>query len=97
MLKKYGIKTNLLMIAAYPTETIEDYETVKQWFIDHKDFANNTIEHVQLTLPAILAGTQLEKTIDLTQFTDTAVLRHQHGKTLIKLLQECGYKIQPFF
>jgi radical SAM superfamily enzyme YgiQ (UPF0313 family) len=97
MLKKYGIKTNLLMIAGYPTETIEDYETVKQWFIDHKDFANNTIEQVQLTLPSILAGTQLEKTVNLEKFTATKALRRQHGTTLITLLQECGYNTRPFF
>ena len=97
MLRKYRIKTNLLMIAAYPTETPEDYQTVKQWFIDHKDFANTTIEHVQLTLPGILAGTKLEKTIDHDQFTKTRDLRYQHGKNLIKVLQECGYKIRTFF
>jgi len=97
MLKKYGIKTNLLMIAAYPTETIEDYETVKQWFIDHKDFANSTIEHVQLTLPAILPGTRLEKTVNLKEFTDTKYLRHQHANTLLTLLQQCGYNTKPFF
>jgi hypothetical protein len=48
MLKKYQLKTNLLMIAAYPTETSEDYETVKQWFVDHADYANNIIEKVQI-------------------------------------------------
>jgi radical SAM superfamily enzyme YgiQ (UPF0313 family) len=97
MLKKYGIKTNLLMIAAYPTETAEDYETVNQWFKDHKEYANVTIEHVQLTLPAILAGTGLERTIDLKQFNDTEFLRRQHGTNLIKILKECGYKVNTFF
>ena len=97
MAKKYQVQMNLLMIASYPTETSEDYKTVKQWFIDHKDFANTTIEHVQLTLPGILAGTKLEKTIDHDQFTKTRDLRYQHGKNLIKVLQECGYKIRTFF
>lgn len=97
MLKKYSIKTNLLMIAAYPTETVEDYEIVNQWFIDHKEYANTTIDQVQLTLPAILAGTQLERTIDLEQFNDKEAQRRQHGSNLIKLLRECGYKIRTFF
>jgi radical SAM superfamily enzyme YgiQ (UPF0313 family) len=97
MLKKYGIKTNLLMIAAYPTETLEDYETVKQWFRDHKEYANTTIDQVQLTLPGILAGTRLEKTIDHDQFKNAENLRYQHGKNVIKVLEECGYKIRTFF
>jgi radical SAM superfamily enzyme YgiQ (UPF0313 family) len=97
MLRKYQIKTNLIMIAAYPTETVEDYETVKQWFIDHKEYADVTIEHVQLTLPAVLAGTQLESTIDMEQFNSTRPSRVQHGRNLIKLLRECGYKIRTFF
>jgi len=97
MLKKYGIRTNLLMIAAYPTETVEDYETVNQWFRDHKEYANITIEHVQLTLPAVLAGTELERTIDLKQFNDTELQRRQHGKNLIGILKECGYKVKTFF
>jgi radical SAM superfamily enzyme YgiQ (UPF0313 family) len=97
MLRKYGIRTNLLMIAAYPTETVDDYETVNQWFRDHKEFADVTIEHVQLTLPAVLAGTQLERTIDFENFTNTESLRRQHGKNLVKLLKECGYKVRTFF
>jgi radical SAM superfamily enzyme YgiQ (UPF0313 family) len=97
MLKKYGIRTNLLMIAAYPTETVEDYEIVNQWFRDHKEYANTTIEHVQLTLPAILAGTKLERTTDLKQFRDTELQRRQHGINLMKILRECGYEVKTFF
>jgi radical SAM superfamily enzyme YgiQ (UPF0313 family) len=97
MLKKYQIKTNLLMIAGYPTETPEDYERVNQWFIDHKDYANNTIEQVQMTLPAILSGTRLEKKIDHDDFNSARLMRLQHGKTLVKLLEQCGYKVRAFF
>jgi radical SAM superfamily enzyme YgiQ (UPF0313 family) len=97
MLKKYGIRTNLLMIAAYPTETVNDYEVVNQWFRDHKEYANVTIEHVQLTLPSVLSGTELEKTVDLKQFNDTELQRRQHGTNLIEILRECGYKIKTFF
>jgi len=97
MLKKYGLQTHLLMIVAYPTETLEDHETVKQWFKDHKHFANNTIAQVQLTLPAILAGTQLEKTINLKEFNSTGPVRREHGRNLIEVLKECGYKIKTFF
>jgi radical SAM superfamily enzyme YgiQ (UPF0313 family) len=97
MLKKYGIRTNLLIIAAYPTETVEDYEIVNQWFRDHKEYANHTIELVSLTLPTVLAGTGLERTIDFKQFDDTKLQRRQHGTNLIGILKECGYKVRTFF
>lgn len=97
MLKKYGIKTTLLMIASYPSETLEDYETVKQWFRDHKEYANIIIEQVQLSLPGILAGTQLERTIDHEQFKSLHMQRVQHAKNVIKVLEECGYKIRTTF
>jgi len=97
MLKKYQLKTNLLMIAAYPTETLEDYETVKQWFIDHADFANNTIEKVQMTLPGILAGTVLETKIDRVEFQANKLLRLQHAQNLVRIMEKCGYNIQTFF
>lgn len=97
MLKKYQLKTNLLMIAAYPTETLEDYETVKQWFVDHVDYANNTIEKVQITLPGILAGTVLEAKIDRAKFDDKKSLRLQHAQNLVRVMEKCGYNIQTFF
>ena len=85
------------MIASYPSETVEDYETVKQWFRDHKEYANIIIEQVQLTLPGILAGTQLERTIDHEQFKSLHMQRVQHAKNVIKVLEECGYKVRTFF
>jgi len=97
MLKKYQLKTNLLMIAAYPTETLEDYETVKQWFVDHADYANNTIERVQMTLPGILAGTVLEAKIDHDEFNDKRLLRLQHAQNLKEILEKCGYNLHTFF
>ena len=97
MHKKYQLKTNLLMIAAYPTETSEDYETVKQWFVDHADYANNIIEKVQITLPDILAGTVLETKIDRAEFNDKGLLRRQHAQTLVETMKKCGYNIQTFF
>lgn len=97
MAQKYQVPMNLLMIAAYPTETLEDYETVKQWFVDHKDFANNTIMQVQCTLPDILPGTKLDKTIDHTEFLNTQSIRVQHGKNLIEVIKQCGFNVRTFF
>jgi radical SAM superfamily enzyme YgiQ (UPF0313 family) len=88
MAKKYEIKMNLLMIASYPTETTDEYEEVKQWFITHTEYANTTIEKVQISLPTVLAGTQLEKTINLPIFNEDHSLRLQNGKNLVNVLKE---------
>jgi hypothetical protein len=96
MCQKYQIPMNLLMIAAYPTETVEDYEATKQWFIDHKEFSNNTINQIQVTVPTILDGTELEKNIDLQQFSDTSELRRNHAVSLIEVIKECGFNIRSF-
>ena len=97
MLKKYQLKTNLLMIAAYPSETDEDYEIVKQWFIEHKDYADNTIAQVQMTMPDILAGTKLEKKSNRVEFNQGHDRRLKHARNLLELVKQCGYNTRCFF
>jgi radical SAM superfamily enzyme YgiQ (UPF0313 family) len=97
MLEKFQIDTNLLLIATYPTETPEEFEQSKKWFIEHKRFANNVIKQVQLTLPSVLPGTRLEKTIDLTSFESKQLERKQKGIELKELIVECGYNVRAFF
>lgn len=94
MCQKYQIPINLLMIVAYPTETLDDYETTKQWFINHKHLANNTINQVQVTLPAILPGTALEKTIDLQSYENNSVTRKEHADKLLVVIKECGFNLR---
>lgn len=96
MLKKYQIPTNLLLIAAYPTETIEEYQQSKQWFIDRKEFANNTIQQVQITSPTVLPGTRLEKNIDLENFNNTVLTRKTQAIELATLVQQCGFNVNHF-
>ena len=97
MARKYQIQMNLLMILCYPTETVEDYQQVKQWFIDHKDFANETVLKVQCTLPGILPGTKLEKTIDHVAFENAESMRHQHAIDTVEVMKQCGFNVQTFF
>jgi radical SAM superfamily enzyme YgiQ (UPF0313 family) len=97
MTKKYQISTNLLFIAAYPTETDEDYQAAKQWFIDHKEFANNTVEQVQLTLPTVLPGTRLESTINLDKFNADFRRRQKQANELDTVIKSCGFKTRTFF
>jgi radical SAM superfamily enzyme YgiQ (UPF0313 family) len=59
MTQKYSILVNLLMISGYPSETHEDYETIKQWFRDRKHFANNSVKLVQIVPLGIIPNTKL--------------------------------------
>jgi radical SAM superfamily enzyme YgiQ (UPF0313 family) len=97
MLDKFQIDTNLLLIATYPTETSEEFEQSKKWFVDHKHLASTVIKQVQLTMPAVLSGTQLEKTIDLDSFNRNSVKRLQKSHELKELIIQCGYNVKSFF
>lgn len=97
MARKYQIGMNMLLIAAYHGETEQDWEESKKWFQDRRDFANNTIMQVQLTLPAILAGTKLEATVDRAQFMEGHNSRREHGLQLKKVIESCGFQTRPFF
>jgi hypothetical protein len=59
--QKYQVPLVLLMIVAYPTETFEDYEFTKQWFRDHRHYAQNSVKHLNLSFASILPGTQLKR------------------------------------
>ena len=96
MCQKYQIPINLLMIASYYTETDEEYELAKQWFRDHQEYANNTVEQVQITMLTILSGTKLEKNIDVEQFKSDEAKRYNHAKELVKVAQECGFTTRTF-
>lgn len=95
--RKYQVPMNLLLIAAYPTETTQEYEQSKQWFIDHQDYANNTVMQVQITLPAVLAGSVLESTIDKDRFDQTERVRVQQARDLHDVILSCGFATRPFF
>lgn len=59
--QRHQVPLVLLMIVAYPTETLEDYEFTKQWFRDHKQYAGNSVKAVNLSFASILPGTQLKR------------------------------------
>lgn len=61
MAKKYEIELLLLLIVAYPTEYKNDFEFTKQWFRDRKEYAGNPVKKVQLSMSAILPGTELKR------------------------------------
>lgn len=59
--QQYSVPLALLMIVAYPTENLADYEFTKQWFRDRKKYAGNSVVLVNLSFAGILPGTQLER------------------------------------
>jgi len=61
MAKKYHVPLMLLMIVGYPTESREDFEFTKQWFLDREEYARVPIKNVVLSLAAILPNTQLDR------------------------------------
>jgi radical SAM superfamily enzyme YgiQ (UPF0313 family) len=97
MARAHQVQMNLLIILSYPTETASDYEQVKQWFRDHKEFANSTVIKIQCTLPGVLPGTKLEKTIDLDSFQKTQLSRYQNGIDTVNVMRQCGFNVQTFF
>jgi radical SAM superfamily enzyme YgiQ (UPF0313 family) len=97
MAKKYKVGTNLLLIAGYHTETVDDYEMVKQWFRDRKDYASDPIHQVQLTTVGILPGTRLEASINRTEFNQTAAQRYKQAVELNEVIKSCGFITNIFF
>ena len=97
MARNHQVGMNMLLIAAYHTETEQDREDSLQWFEDRKHFANNTVMQVQITLPSILAGTRLEQNIDRKEFESTHEVRRRHASLLKHKIESCGFTTRCFF
>ena len=97
MAHHYDVPMNLLLIAGYYTETKEDYEYAKDWFRQHKQFANNPVQQVQLTLITVLPGTRLEQSVDIEKFKNGYEQRYNHAKDLQKVIEDCGFHTRTFF
>jgi radical SAM superfamily enzyme YgiQ (UPF0313 family) len=93
MAQKHQVPLNLMFIGAYPGETVEDFEFAKQWFRDHKHYANNTVFAVQITKPQVLPGTELEKKINIDQHNREEDLRLSHIDELALTIRDCGFEL----
>jgi hypothetical protein len=98
MAQQYQVPVNLLLIAGYPTETLEDYEFSKQWFRDRKHFSKNSVHLVQLTSPTILPGTQLDRTMNKEDFSNPKAVtqRRKQFNDMAQVIQECGFETLLF-
>lgn len=107
-IKKYNINSKLLLIVGYPTETEDDWEITKKWFIDHHEFAS-CIRSVQFADPMIIPGTELDRKkeeygIELSGNAPVIWVnnkskisieqRNNYKADLIKLVNSLGYKIE---
>lgn len=59
-IKKYLIQANLLIISGYPTETKEDWENTKQWFVKNQEYSTY-INEVRIAPAGIIKDTQLDR------------------------------------
>jgi hypothetical protein len=59
--QKYQVPLLLLIIVAYPTETVEDFEFTKQWFRDRAGYAQNSVVGISLQYSSILPNTALAR------------------------------------
>lgn len=96
MSQKYQIPVNLLCISGYPTETYEEFEFSKQWFRDHKEYANNSVSGVQLTPLGVLSGTELNKKINTAGFITAQSKQVNKYQELSNAITESGFRLLDY-
>lgn len=103
--QQYGVPLVLLMIVAYPTETLDDFDYTKTWFKERKQFANNSVVAVSLSFASVLPGTQLARRSDeynikrgklpsiwINQNLNiTSQVRKQYLTDLYSICKDCGF------
>lgn len=82
MAQKYGIELDLMIITGYPSETLDDYKMTKQWFIDRKHYANNTIKELHLNPLGIIPNTKLDRERDKYNITSIGLLNDWTNREL---------------
>ena len=93
----HGLKIDLLMIAAYHTETQRDHADALEWFETHKNYAGSVITRVQMTQLGILDGTKLSREVDKKQFNDGFRARKLHANKLYEKAKQCGFHVDKFW
>lgn len=96
MAQKYQIPVNLLCISGYPTETYDEFELSKQWFRDHKQYANNSVSGVQLTPLGVLPGTELNQKINTEGFIVPQSKKVNKYQELINAITESGFRLLDY-
>jgi hypothetical protein len=103
--KKYQVPMMLLMIVGYPGETRADFDYTKQWFVDHKHYAGDSVLAVNLSPGSVLPGTELYRkkdeygielgTLPILWIDQQLNISYQdklnHFNELLKLVSDLGY------
>ena len=95
--RNHDIQIDLLMIAAYHTETEKDYADALQWFETHKEYAGSIITRVQMTMLTILDGTKLQTEVDIDEFNKGHDKRLAHANKLYEKAKQCGFHVDKFW
>lgn len=105
MIKKHNIPSLLMLILAYPTETVEDMEYTKKWFMDRKHYALDNVR-VILSEAQVLPNTELARQRDNYQLTHGEIpqewdkpgltndQRLQYNKEVYDLLINLGFNVE---
>jgi radical SAM superfamily enzyme YgiQ (UPF0313 family) len=105
-IEKYELDAKLLLIVDYPTETLEDYEATKRWFIKHKHYAT-ILREVAFARAGIIPNTQLDKRSEEYGIVKKNEyiwinqrlgidenLRYQLGEEVIELVERLGFRVE---
>lgn len=89
-IKTYKINAKLLLISGYPTETLEDWQATKQWFIDNQHYAG-VLRETQFVRAVILPGTELDRKKQLYGVEKAGINSWVNHKTNISIQQRYDY------
>lgn len=104
-IEKYKLDAKLLLIVDYPTETLEDYEKTKKWFIENKHYAE-ILREVAFTRAGIIPNTQLDRRSKEygiiqngyiwmnTKLGIDAETRLRLSKEIIELVESLGFNVE---
>lgn len=110
MAEKYDVKIILMIITGYPTETKDDWEFTKNWFLERAKF-NKTISRLFLTSAGILPETGLSRNSEnhgIYWLEDTSKItnwetkdisigeRKSYHKELVNLCKELGFNLDAY-
>lgn len=105
MIKKYNIPSLLMLILAYPTETVDDMEYTKKWFVDRKHYALDNVR-VFLSEAQVLPNTELARQRENYQMTYGEIpqewdkpgltndQRLQYNKEVYDLVSNLGFNVE---
>ena len=104
-IEKYKLDAKLLLIVDYPTETLEDYEATKNWFIKNKHYAN-ILREVAFARAGIIPNTQLDRRSEEyglvkngyiwmnTKLGIDVETRFRLGEEVIELVESLGFRVE---